>query len=405
MSRWRHGAPAVMFALCASFPVAPASAGEGPSEEEIRQLEAALAADEEAVVRQQEQTGGPAARGTSGLSYDLGVILDVAAAWFSDDAPPQIGAHDPDHTGFTFQQLELTLGGSVDPYFRFDTALLFTPSGVEIEEAYAMTTSLPANLQVRGGLFYHPFGRLNATHPHQWAFLDQSLLVGKFFGGEGSRAVGAELSWLSPLPWFVEATAAVSEASGCCVPSFYGDAPLAIDGVEDLLYTTRLEQFFPFGPNVSLLWGISAQFGPNLSGAGNRSELYGTDLFLRYRPVDSTNQASLSLQLEGIFRTRQVPGDVAQDFGAHAELVWTITRRWQTGARYEWGSGVEADPLHPEWTTARQRVALQGTFFPSHFSRLRLQLGHDDVPWIEQPVLAAMFGLEVIVGAHGAHEF
>ena len=54
----------------------------------------------------------------------------------------------------------------VDPYFRFDSNLVFSQFGVEIEEAYATTLDLPANLQVRAGQFLTRFGRINATHPH-----------------------------------------------------------------------------------------------------------------------------------------------------------------------------------------------------------------------------------------------
>lgn len=113
----------------------------------------------------------------------------------------------------------------------------------------------------------------------------------------------------------------------------------------------------------------------------------------------------MSLQLEGLFRSRQVPDDVLQDAGGRAELVWGITPRWETGARYEFTSGVEDDPLDPDWTSERQRIAVQGTFYPSHFSRLRLQPSIDLPAWRDDPIYAVMLGLEVLVGAHGAHAF
>lgn len=385
----------------------PPSDGE-VSAEELQALEAALAADEEddaGEVNLAAATPAPAGASATTVSMDIAFILDVAGAWFSEESL-QVGAHDPRVTGFNFQQLEMSLGASVDPYFRFDANLVFAPFGVEVEEAYASTLALPGNLKLRAGQFLTRMGRLNATHPHSWSFLDQPIVNGKFFGGEGSRGLGVELSWLTPLPWYVDVIGAATMADGeCCARSFYGGDNLGVDSPEDLLYTARVEQFFPLGESLSLLWGLSAQFGPNASGQQNRSEIYGSDLYLRYRPLASTSRTTVSLQLEGLFRSRQVPDDVLQDAGGRAELVWGITPRWETGARYEFTSGVEDDPLDPDWTSERQRIAVQGTFYPSHFSRLRLQPSIDLPAWRDDPIYAVMLGLEVLVGAHGAHAF
>lgn len=392
-----------------------ASSSDDVSADEMRALEAALAAD--ADVETEEPAGLPDPAGTSASSgisngmlsavnLDLAFILDVAGAWFSADEPLQLGAHDPSRTGFNFQQLEMSIGASVDPYFRFDANLVFSPFGVEVEEAYGTTLALPGNLQVRAGQFLTSFGRLNPTHPHAWTFLDQPIANGKFFGGEGSRGLGVELSWLSPLPWYVELLGSANQADGeCCARSFFGGDNPGVRGPQDLLYTTRVEQFFPFSDAWSLLWGISAQFGPNSTGLSNRTEIYGTDLYLRYRPVDSTNRSALGLQIEGMFRTRQVPGALLQDFGGYATLDYQLSARWQTAVRHEWVSGVDDDPLDPDWTGDRHRSSVQATFFPSHFARLRLQLAYDAPSWLEEPGYAAMLGLELLVGAHGSHEY
>ena len=376
------------------------------SEEELRALEKALGADAEAVAEEAPPVtaaAGPVAAST--VNYDLALILDVAGAWFSDEPMP-LGGHDPSRTGFTFQQLELTFGASVDPYMRLDANLVFSEFGVEVEEAYVTTLALPANLQLRAGQFLTPFGRINQQHPHAWAFLDQPLVNGKFFGSEGSRGLGAELSWLSPLPWFAELTGAVTNATGeCCARSFFGGDEIGVRTVADLLYTTRLAQFFPLGDAFSVLWGLSAQFGPNATGPGNRTEIYGTDLYLRYKPPGSAHNTALGLQIEFMVRSRQVPEDALQDYGGRAELVWDITERWQTGIRQEFVTGVENDPLNPEWHPDRRRLAGQVTFFPSHFSHIRMQLQLDEPEWIESPIYAVMLGLEALIGAHGAHEF
>lgn len=379
-------------------------AASAVSDEEMAQLLESLAADAPtsgaAVAESPTSGGGPSSW------LDMAFILDVAAGWYNDADTELPGAHDPARTGFSLQQLELSIGANVDPYLRFDGNLVFSEFGVEVEEAYATTLALPGRLQLRAGQFLTAFGRANPTHPHAWHFAHQPLVLGKFFGGEASRGLGVEASWLAPLPWFVELTGSATDAAGeCCARSFYGADDLGIEGLDDLLYTTRLEQFWPLADAWSMLFGLSAQFGPNPTGNANRTEIYGADLLLRLRPPGSVQRQSLSLQLEGMFRTRQVPDDVLQDLGGYAAFVWQMSPRWEVGARYELVTGVDDDPLDPDWSSDRRRTALQGTFYPSHFSRLRLQLHHDDMTWRDEPVLGAIVALEVLVGSHGAHSY
>lgn len=393
---------------------APAAAEDELSPEELKALEAALAQDADAAAAAQADAGtsapnmaapSQAARIFQSMNPDISVIMDVAGAYFSDE-PLQVGAHDPNKTGFTLQQLELHIGSSVDPFFRMDANIVFALFGVEVEEIFATTTALPGNLQLRAGQFLTRFGRLNSTHPHSWSFLDQPLVNGKFFGGEGSRGLGLEASWLTPLPWYVELVGSVNNADGaCCARSFYGGQDLGVDGPSDLLYTLALKQFFELGQRWMLLVGLSGQLGPNPSGKDNRTEIYGADVYLRYRPGGANNRSFFEWQTELMHRRRQQPGALLVDSGLYSQIVWQVDQQWGFGLRYELVEGVDDDPLDPDWSQARQRVALQGSFYPSHFSRVRGQLMWDQPRWRAESFWGAMLGLEILVGAHGAHNF
>lgn len=394
-----------------------AARGQTPaSEADMKVLMEGLGADAKAASAPgATATPAPAPGGGGAASAlpDIAFILDVAGAYFSSDEPLQPGGHDPNHTGFTFQQLEMAVGANVDPFLRFDANLVFAQFGVEVEEAYATSLALPANLQLRAGQFLTRFGRLNNTHPHAWTFSDQPLVNGRFFGSEGSRGLGAELSLLVPLPWFVELVASTTEAAGeCCARSFYGADDLGVEGPGDLLYTTALKQFFPFTDALSLMWGLSAQFGPNASGNGNRSEIYGTDLYLRWRPVGSPDREALTWQTEVMHRRRQVPHDVLTDEGGYTQLAMRWTPEWETALRAERvGSAGSADPLDPDVSEDQARYSAALTFFPSHFSRVRLQGSFAEPGTITasgthaSPIWGAMLGLELVAGAHGAHGF
>ncbi len=396
-------------------PEAPPSAQPAPAAPSIEsasdfdQLEAAVQGGQPpgAAAQPARPSPGPAAA----IQLDLSLILDVAAAYFSDEPLPG-GDHDPDHTGFNFQQLELSAGAAVDPYFRFDSNLVFSPEGVEVEEAYATTLGLPAGLQVRFGQFLTHFGRLNATHPHSWDFADQPFELTRVFGGEGGRGLGGELSWLLPLDWHVELSTAVTEAAGeGTARSFYGERDLGVDSPKDLLYTTALKQFFPLTEAWSLLGGISGAFGPNSSGRSNYTDVYGADLYLKYRPIDEPEPTVVTLQAEWLYRRRQVPDDLLSDHGGFAQGTWRFARRWATSLRYEYGSpahgqdgAVALDPLDPDWTEARQRLSAALSFYPTEFSRLRLQ-GDHDLPGWRGAISSVFLAVEVLTGAHGAHAF
>ncbi len=340
------------------------------------------------------------------MNPDISLLLDTAGAWFSVDNPQQAGAHDPSETGFVLQQLELNLESIVDPYFDMRTNLVFTAFGVEIEEAVASSLTLPYRLQMRAGQFLTRFGRFNSTHLHSWNFVDQPLVLGKMLGGDGLRGLGTEVSWLLPLNWYVEVIASSQRADGgCCARSFYGGDALPVRGPGDLLHSARVVQFFDIDRDISVTWGLSGAFGPNSSGVGNRTAIYGTDLYVRYRPITDPQRASLSWHSEALLRRRQVPSDVLVDWGVLSQLVWRYALRWETAVRAEHVTGMSDDPLDPQWNGARQRYTAQWTFYPTEFSRLRLQASADLPTWQQEPIYAVFLAMEVFVGTHGSHKF
>ena len=391
-----------------------ADTSDALTEAEKKALDKALGEDNAA--RGKSDTGSAASApvqtvppGANAMNPAIALILDTALAWFSIDDVSQMqgGAHDPSRTGFTFQQLEMHVSASVDPYFSLTANLVFSQFGVEIEEAFAKSLGLPGGLQLRAGQFLSRFGRVNPTHPHAWAFSDQPIALSRFFGGEGNRGLGAEVSWLAPTPWMLELIASVQMPEGeCCTRSNLGGLAFEVNGPEDLLYTVALKQFYDLGPDWGLSWGLSAQFGPASTGLGNRSEIYGTDLYLRYRPVSNPDRMALSLHFEFFLRGRQFPGTSRIDYATLTQLIYTIDPRWEVGLRHEYLLALEDDPLDPEQEGDRHRTSAQVTFRPSHFSRVRLQGNWDRADW-RQPrdAFGVILAVEFLIGAHGSHDY
>jgi hypothetical protein len=308
--------------------------------------------------------------------------------------------------------LELSFQSFVDPYFKLDAHIVIGPDGLELEEAYGTTLDLPGGFGARMGQFLTRFGRHNPTHPHQWDFVDQPFALGRVFGGDGNRNLGVEASWLTPLPWYVELSASATMAEGQeTARSFYADDDHGVGSPGDLLYVTRLEQFFPLGDDWSIYWGLSGAFGPNQNGASTRTAVYGTDLYVHYRPISSGGTTLVTWQTEALHRRRQLP-ELAYDTSGYTQLFVRFAQRWGTAARYEYGSPTYdssgeriADDLDPAWIGSRQRVSANVTHWPCEFSRFRLQGSSDIASWREKPIWAVFLAAELAIGAHGAHKF
>src|SRR5262245_42928052 len=188
---------------------------------------------------------------------NIGFVGIADAGWSTDPnvRALELGDHDPNKRGFTIPNVELTLDGAVDPYFQGFANLLWKLDAegetvVELEEMYFLTTSLPWNLQLKGGQFLAEFGRQNTQHPHSWAFVDQPLVLATLLGPEGLRSQGARLSWLAPTPFYAEAMLGVMNATGETAFSFLSEespeihggvvAEHEIEDMSDLLYVPRV---------------------------------------------------------------------------------------------------------------------------------------------------------------------
>jgi len=388
-------------------------------------------------------TGGPPPatalqsgfRGFQSLNPDIAVIL-TGAAGFAQRAPLRLSGDDPDlkggtsdhSAGITLQEAELAFQSIVDPYFRAD-AFLTIPnmSGLEIEEAFLTTTSLP-QIQVKAGIFRSAFGRQNGMHLHVQDFVQRPLINAAYLGTDGLRPPGAQLSWLLPLPVFVQLVGEVFSVAAPEVPT-NPDSPQPLSTFgggrrTDLTYAGELKFFVPTSESFSILGGLNVATGltPGLvegevtSHQGARSVLYGVDLYVKYKPPNqAVTYFSLAWTTEYFLRTiAATPGPDGSsgltDGGFYTQLVMQIARRWFVGIRQDL-LGWPSSEVQPRVS----RTALDLTFYPSEFSKLRGSVGYDvpdaQASRIQQlslsPVnnLAVFLQFEVAIGAHGAHKF
>ena len=360
----------------------------------------------------------------------------VNAGWSSnrDVRALQRGDHDPAVRGFTVPAGEMSLDAVVDPYFRGFANINYKldesgESAVELEEMYFLTTSLPRNFQLKGGQFLTDFGRRNPTHPHAWAFVDQPLVLGRMFGPEGRRGQGARLSWLLPTSFYTEAMVTVMNPTGGTAYSFLSDESTEIHGGEpfartigsasDLLVVPRLTGSFDLTDNTTLLLGASGAFGPNNSGPDARTSIFGGDVYWKWKsPTAAAGFPFVSVQAEAMTRKYEtasrtsvedpavvLPQQTLNDRGGYVELLWGVKPRVVLGARADRVSGDPVTGAAPtDARVDRTRLSPNFTWYPTEFSKVRLQYNFDD---------RASFGrdhslwlqFEFIMGAHAAHKF
>jgi hypothetical protein len=388
------------------------------------------------------------ARRIGGTTFRLiDISLDALfAAGTSTEQDPSIqnlegGDHDPRKRGFTVQQVELSFAGAVDPYFTGEAHIVYLidpavgDTGVELEEAFLTTQSLPYGLQLKGGFYLTEFGLINPTHPHAWDWMDQPVINTRLFGPDGLRQAGARLSWLTPLPWFSELYVAVQNANGETASSFlaneefFEERPIGgrpfvqgdVKSLKDLLYSVRWENFWNVSDTVGAKLGLSGAFGPNATGADGYTEIYGTDLKVRWRPTDNFRGWPFFLwQSEVMARDYtadsnpafNLPRETLYDWGLYTQGLYGFYYGWAAGLRYEYASGSgasvgryagrEADPFRDN----RHRISPLLVWHPSEFSRIRLQYNYDRADHLEHKDASSVWlGVEFLYGAHPAHKY
>jgi hypothetical protein len=375
----------------------------------------------------------PAPQQAPGAFMNIGFVGIMDAGWSSepDVASIELGDHDPRVRGFSIPNTELTLNGAVDPFLQGFVNIVqkLDEEGetvVELEEAFFLTTALPGSLQLKGGQFFTEFGRLNTQHPHSWSFVDLPIVNARLLGPEGLRSQGARLSWLAPTPFYAEAMLAVQNATGETTASFRSEespelhggslAEGEIEDVNDFLVTPRINLSFDPSDNTALVVGASAAFGPNNSGDDAQTRIVGADVYWKWKSATAGQGFPfVSVQAEAMKRSYETPTRVSEggaqilsaetfeDKGAYAELLWGIQPRIVAGVRGDVFRSQEA-LFESELRGDRERLSTNLTWYPSEFSKLRVQYNMDRREGMDT-AHSLWFQLEFILGAHAAHKF
>ena len=341
--------------------------------------------------------------------------------------------------GFTLNYAELSLGASIDNYFDLKGIFHITQDAIEIEEAYATTTSLPWNLRGRVGKFNSNFGYLNEKHHHSYSFNDIPLIYNALLGGHGLNDIGVQLQYVLPFNTYtmvglevLEGTNEQSFGVDGFSPTDANETFAGVEGTDTPLVVGYIKTSFDIAGGT-LLAGASVANGKSRIAhldegdeshafAGD-STIYGVDM--TYKNYFSTHN-SITLQGEYLYREldgkQYVPNTTndawksivnlnKKQAGFYTQVVYRHNKEIAMGVRYSAivQNDVLANGVNKNISDDIYVASAMVEYNFSEFSRVRLQYTHNSSLFNEDGTKNNKdeIGLQFnyAIGAHGAHSF
>lgn len=387
----------------------------------------------------------------------ISVILDGIYGNFSrkTDAPAGFGegneAEHGDHgneehghgveEGFQLRETEVAISGSIDPYLDASVTAAIGDEGVELEEAYVLTTALPAGFRIKAGKFLSDVGYINRQHPHSWDFVDQPWMRKFLFGDEGLNETGVQLAWVAPTAQYTRLGVEILEGENEGVANELGDVEPGLEASTGPRLVTAFATYAPnLGYDHALQLGISGGFTDafqqrhehegNVEILQGDSWFAGVDTVYKYDAPGPGGRGDFKLQAEYLIRARDLefqeftPNNDHFDAvgtpqtlrpkqdGAYVQGLYAIAGRWDAGLRLD-AIGMANkvfEGTEREEAGTSFRYTGQLSYSPTEFSRFRTQLayldpdqGHAGGP--SENAWQFMLQYNLSLGAHGAHRF
>lgn len=326
----------------------------------------------------------------SGISAnpDLGVVADFRTSYLSS-GKKNVDAY--------LNETEVSLQSVVDPYIRADFFLSLSRDpvthkyGMEVEEGYLTTLTLPAKLQLKVGKFREAAGKINPVHPHALPFIDLPAAYVNYFGEEGLNDEGASLSWLAPTKSFYQELVfqATSGAS---------ESPIFNRGDNNrFIYLGHLKNFFTLSDNATLELGLTGITGPNDS--SKNTNIAAVDLTYKWKPVQMNTYKSLTWQNEFFYGNARYTSDKAHNsFGLYSFIEDQVAKRWFVTGRYDYAQR----PYNKN--IVDQAFSVTAGWYATEFQKIEIEGKHTTVN-VEPDYNQAWLRWIFVIGAHGAHQY
>ena len=97
------------------------------------------------------------------------------------------------------------------------------------------------------------------------------------------------------------------------------------------------------------------------------------------------------------------------DWGLYSQVLWGFRKGWVAGVRGDYLQMQDSRFTDDPDRQSRWRISANLSWYPTEFSKLRLQYNHDFLEsnffLTDRQVDSVFLQFEFILGAHGAHKF
>ncbi len=361
-----------------------------------------------------------------------------------DNALGEVGTRLPPNLSAALRTIELFASAEVDPFARAYLIASGHAEGInskgseefgkaffEIEEAAIQTTSLPYNLSVRGGRFFADWGFLGRRHAHDLPQIDVPPSLAQIYGN-GNRTDGLELTWLVPVPFYLQVNTGYGFNFG--LP---GEGPLAglqRQVINGSVVFGSIRTYFDINDDNNIEIGISGLFTPQSRVPGAMDDALlavsddnpidrrtlNMDFHYRWYPLGRGVRQSFALHGEILYDFGQGRRDIFGNtvsrgaWGGYAYLEYRYSKRWRPGFRFDYhqlpsepalvtnpisglaGTTVNASGNRTDAMTFSPYV----TFYPSEFQRFILQYNHSSYGNTFARNNQVLFQWQVVIGSH-----
>ncbi len=345
---------------------------------------------------------GPPAVEAPGLvnwNPEVGVVGDVVTHLTEDTTEGE------GKDSIAVRELELVFGQYVDPYSRFDAAIVFNDAlesqNAEIEQAFLTRYDLPLGFKAQVGKIRPKIGKANLIDRHALDLATEPLVVSNFFGEEGWKTSGVRLQNFIPNPWDIPLEITGEVLNGRGAPTFSGLARRPA-------FNAHLKSFFDLSDTKSLELGSTALFGSdNLDGPARAkgNDRYSTHVFgfdatyhdtmdgargvkvqneVYVQDRNFRNPVSIDSNGDGVL---EFVGDLDEHpWGFYSLLNMDLSKQWSTGVRFDWLKPLDSVGFTGAAPSSTTRFGTDHTweispfltFHQSEFSLFRLQYSHTE---------------------------
>ncbi len=272
---------------------------------------------------------------------------------------------DPESNQFRFAEFEMAFQSPLDPFSLAKAFVVQEDGEFALEEAYIDWTSLPGGVGLKVGAFRHDWGKLNRWHQHALPQADRPLVHDAIFGEEGLRGLGASFSYL-PGAFLGDYNEVVVQ-----VTNDENGTAFSGRGFDEPIFLVHETNYWDLSSATYLELGVSAATGVNDELGRFRSQVYGIDWNLDWRPPAQALYTGLEVRGELLWQHRAEDAGAFDTLGAYTYGSYKLNRQWFVGLRGDW-TELPFDRDRTLWG-----VSPFVEWWQSEWARLRLQYSYN----------------------------